>query len=181
MDRVTAIFVDGIGAAAATSGILNQLQGRIFALLYVQPNPMSLDDIAAELELSKSNVSVSIRGLVEWHLIRRVPIAGSRKDHYEAATDFWQLLREVIERRHRFSVRQVLVAVEESERVAGAAPSGAAERERAAFVRARLESLRAFFSVLDMSIAAFGQGKPLSPDELKKVSPIHSARLKRMR
>jgi DNA-binding transcriptional regulator GbsR (MarR family) len=182
MDRVTAIFVDGIGAAAATSGILNQLQGRIFALLYVQPRPMSLDDIAAELELSKSNVSVSIRGLVEWHLIRRVPIAGSRKDHYEAATDFWQLLREVIERRHRFSVRQVLVAVEESERVAGGvAPSAAAERERAAFVRARLESLRAFFSVLDMSIAAFGQGKPLSPDELKKVSPIHTARYKRMR
>ena len=36
MDRSTAIFVDGLGAAAATSGILSQLQGRIFALLYLQ-------------------------------------------------------------------------------------------------------------------------------------------------
>ena len=113
MDRVTAIFVDGIGAAAATSGIINQLQGRIFALLYLQPQAIALEDIAAHLELSKSNISVNIRGLVEWHLIRRVPVAGSRKDHYEAATDFWQLMREVIERRHRFSVRQVLVAVDE--------------------------------------------------------------------
>jgi len=33
MDRSTAFFVDGLGAAAATSGILSQLQGRIFALL----------------------------------------------------------------------------------------------------------------------------------------------------
>src|SRR5437016_5756052 len=29
MDRSTATFVDGLGAAAATSGILNQLQGRM--------------------------------------------------------------------------------------------------------------------------------------------------------
>ena len=54
MDRSTAIFVDGLGAAAATSGILNQLQGRIFALLYLQPRPIALEDIAAELEQSKS-------------------------------------------------------------------------------------------------------------------------------
>src|SRR3989441_7100618 len=82
MDRSTAIFVDGLGAAAATSGILNQLQGRIFALLYLQPRPIALEDIAAELEQSKSNVSVNIRGLVEWHLVRRMRVAGSRKDHY---------------------------------------------------------------------------------------------------
>ena len=53
MDRTTGIFVDGMGAAAATSGILNQLQGRIFALLYLQPRPIALEDIAAELEQSK--------------------------------------------------------------------------------------------------------------------------------
>ena len=88
MDRTTAIFVDGIGAAAATSGILNQLQGRIFALLYLQPCPLSLDDIAAELEQSKSNISVNIRSLVDWHLVRLTRLGGSRKDHYEAATDF---------------------------------------------------------------------------------------------
>src|SRR5215475_5292855 len=136
MDRVTAIFVDGIGAAAATSGVLNQLQGRIFALLYLQPKPMSLDDIAAELEQSKSNVSVQIRGLVEWHLVRRVAIGGSRKDHYQAATDFWRVMQEIFERRYRFNVRQVLVAVDESTR-AGESRGG----ERGVFVAGRLESL----------------------------------------
>jgi len=35
MDRATGIFVEGMGAAAATSGVLTQLQGRIFALLYL--------------------------------------------------------------------------------------------------------------------------------------------------
>src|SRR5215472_10310942 len=115
MERAIAIFVDGMGAAAATSGVLSQLQGRIFALLYLHDGPLALEDIAAELEQSKSNISVNIRGLVEWHLVRRTRVGGSRKDYYEAATDFWRLMQEVLERRHRFNVRQVLVAVDESE------------------------------------------------------------------
>ena len=177
MDRVTAIFVDGIGAAAATSGVLNQLQGRIFAFLYLQPRAMSLDDIAVELEQSKSNVSVQIRGLVEWHLVRRVAVGGSRKDHYEAATDFWRVMQEIFERRYRFNVRQVLVAVDESTRAASA--SGGRASERSAFVAARIESIRVFFSLLDASLAAFTQGKPFSAEEFKNVTPLEAARYRK--
>jgi DNA-binding transcriptional regulator GbsR (MarR family) len=42
MERSVGIFVDGIGTAAATSGILSQLQGRIFALLYLHATPLPL-------------------------------------------------------------------------------------------------------------------------------------------
>lgn len=174
MDRATAIFVDGIGAAAATSGILTSLQGRIFALLYLLAEPLSLDDVAAELEQSKSNVSVHIRGLADWHLVRRVPVGGSRKDHYEAITDFWRLMREMLERRYRFNVRQVLVAVEESTRASAAAstPAGKGERERALFIAQRLENMQAFFSVLDAGIAAFTQGQPVSSEVFQNVLPL---------
>ncbi|MGH7963489.1 MAG: GbsR/MarR family transcriptional regulator [Candidatus Binatia bacterium] len=183
MERALAIFVDGIGAAAATSGILTQLQGRIFALVYLQPRPLSLDEIATELEQSKSNVSVNIRGLIEWHLVRRVPVGGSRKDHYEAATDFWRLMQEMLERRYRFNVRQVLAAVDESTRTTteAAAPHTKVEREQAAFVAARLEGLRAFFAVLDTGIAAFTQGQPLSPEALKNVLPLVPAQTRQKR
>src|SRR5919108_4455679 len=133
MQRAMAIFVDGIGAAAATSGVLSQLQGRIFALLYLHDGPLALDDIAAELEQSKSNISVNIRGLVDWHLVRRTRVGGSRKDHYEAATNFWRVMQEIMERRFRWNVRQVLAAAAEAERAA--AGEG---RERHRFVEGRL-------------------------------------------
>ena|SRR5215469_16278531 len=116
MDRARAIFVDGIGAASATTGVLNQFQGRIFALLYLEPQALTLDDIARELEQSKSNVSVNIRAPVEWHLVRRVSVGGSRKDHYEAATDLWRVMQEIMERRFRWNFRQVLTTVEETTR-----------------------------------------------------------------
>src|SRR5438477_10219037 len=140
MDRSTAIFVDGLGAAAATSGILNQLQGRIFALLYLQPRPVALEDVAAALEQSKSNISVNIRGLVEWHLVRRVPVAGSRKDHYEAATNFWRVFQEIMERRFRWCVRQVLATIADAER----ALAEAGRREASPFLAGRLGGPRPF-------------------------------------
>src|ERR687887_2946331 len=118
MERMRAIFVDGVGAGAAPSGLVSQLQGRIFALLYLEPNPMSLDDIAAQLQQSKSNISTTIRGLVEWHLVRRVTVPGSRKDYYEAATDFWRVMQEIFERRFRWMVRQIVATVDETRRVA---------------------------------------------------------------
>ncbi|TMB01096.1 MAG: hypothetical protein E6J70_08870 [Deltaproteobacteria bacterium] len=164
MDRTTGIFVDGMGAAAATSGILNQLQGRIFGLLYLQPHPLSLEEIATDLEQSKSNISVNIRGLVDWHLVRRTRIAGSRKDHYEAAADFWRVMQEIMERRFRWNVRQVLATIAETERAVG---ETGGRRESAQFVTARVAGLRAFFAAIDAGLGAFAQGKPLDPAALR--------------
>src|SRR6185503_6671137 len=89
-----------------------------FALLYLETAPLSLDEISTALGQSKGNVSVSIRGLVDWHLVRRKPIAGSRRDHYEAATDLWRVMQEIMERRFRWNLRQVLSAAAEAQRVA---------------------------------------------------------------
>jgi len=167
MDRATGIFVDGIGAAAATSGILTQLQGRIFGLLYLQPRPLALDQIAGELEQSKSNISINIRGLVDWHLVRRTHVAGSRKDHYEAATDFWRVMKEIMERRFRWNLRQVLAAVAETERAAAEGRAGrGVDRE---FITRRLQTLRAFFAAVDAGIGAFAQGKSFAPETVQKV------------
>ena len=89
-------------------------------------------------------------------------------------------MQEIFERRYRFNVRQVLVAVDESTR-SGASVTGRAT-ERAAFVAARLDALRAFFSLLDTSLAAFtSQGKPLSAEEFKNVTPLEARRYRKMR
>src|SRR6266850_416437 len=139
-----------MGAAAATSGVLTQLQGRIFALLYLHRHPLALEEVAAELEQSKSNISVNIRGLVEWHLVRRTHVAGSRKDHYEAATDFWRVMQEIMERRFRWNLRQVLATIEETRRALGASDAAKRGNDRdTAFVAARLEALRAFVAAVD--------------------------------
>jgi DNA-binding transcriptional regulator GbsR (MarR family) len=170
MDRLTALFAEGMGAAAATSGILTQLQGRIFGLLYLQPGPMSLDELTDELQQSKSNVSVNVRGLVDWQLVRQLRIAGSRRDHYEAATDFWRVMQEILERRFRWNLRQVVAAAEETQRAAAATRStGKAAAERADFLGHRLAVLRDFFSAVDAGLSGFSRGESFTPQPLRRV------------
>src|SRR2546426_4065374 len=155
MDRLTGIFADGIGAAAATSGVLTQLQGRIFGLLYLQEEPLSLDEITDALQQSKSNVSVQVRGLVDWQLVRQVRVAGSRKDHYAAATDFWRVMQEILERRFRWNLRQVLATVDEAEHGVGAGRGEQSDE----FVRDRLNAMRDYFTAVDAGLGAFSRGE----------------------
>ncbi len=155
MDRATGIFVDGIGTAAATSGVLSPLGGRIFGLLYLHERPLALDEIATALEQSKSNISVNIRGLVEWHLVRH----------------FWRVFQEIMERRFRWCVRQVLATIADAER----ALADGGRREASPFLAGRLGALRLFFSAIDAGFGAFAQGKPLDPEVLKKVTPLAAA------
>jgi predicted transcriptional regulator len=153
MDPVVATFMEGMGTAAATAGFLNQLQGRIFGLLYLQEKPMSLDEIAQALQQSKSNVSVSVRKLVDWRLAQRVRLEGSRKDHYVAATNFWQVVVEIM--------RQVIAASEEAQRLADELGPG---RKGSAIPRAllaeRLDTIRNFFQALDGVLSSIGRETP---------------------
>ncbi len=165
-----------MGAAAASSGILTQAQARIFALLYLETEPLSLDDIAAELEQSKSNISINIRALVEWHLVRRKAVPGSRKDHYVAATDFFRAMQEIFERRFRWTVRQVLSAVKETEEEAAATGKGrASERERSELIQQRLAALHNFFSMIDVGIGAFVRGESFPAEDLRNAASLSAA------
>jgi DNA-binding transcriptional regulator GbsR (MarR family) len=176
IEDARAVFVDGMGAASATSGVLSQLQGRIFALLYLQDRPASLDEIAEGLSQSKSNVSTNIRGLVEWHLVRRVAVLNSRKDHYEAVADLWRVTQEIMERRFRWNIRQVIAACDETRRTAETErPWSRQAKSQRDFIEHRLEALRSFAAAVDAGIEAFSRGEPMAPPSVPAI-PIRSGR-----
>ena len=60
---------------------------------------MTAEDIAETLGMARSNVSNSIKELLAWNLIRRVPILGDRRDHFEAETDIWEVAARIATRR----------------------------------------------------------------------------------
>jgi len=70
---------------------VNRSVAQIHALLFLSPAPLPAEDISAELGIARSNVSNSLKELVGWRLIRRVPVAGDRREHFEAETDVWEM------------------------------------------------------------------------------------------
>ena len=67
--------------------------GQIYGLLYLAPRPLSLDDIAELLSISKASASTGTRQLVTWQAVKEVWVPGDRRDHFEALGDLRELLR----------------------------------------------------------------------------------------
>ena len=74
---------------------VNRSVSQIHALLYLSEKPLTAEDIAELLGLARSNVSNSIKELLAWNLIRRVPIRGDRREHFEAETDIWEMFARI--------------------------------------------------------------------------------------
>ena len=74
---------------------VNRSVSQIHALLYLSERPLTADEIAGVLGLARSNVSNSIRELLAWDLIRRVPVRGDRREHFEAETDIWEIAMRI--------------------------------------------------------------------------------------
>ena len=78
---------------------VNRSVAQIQALLYLSEAPLTAEQIADTLSLARSNVSNSLKELLAWKLIRRVPVMGDRRDHYEAETDLWEMVTRIAQGR----------------------------------------------------------------------------------
>jgi DNA-binding transcriptional regulator GbsR (MarR family) len=78
---------------------VNRSVAQIHALLYLSERPLTAEEIAETLGIARSNVSNSLKELIVWKLIRRVPVLGDRRDHYEAETDIWQMVTRIAQGR----------------------------------------------------------------------------------
>jgi DNA-binding transcriptional regulator GbsR (MarR family) len=95
---ITERFVLHWGEMAARWGI-NRTVAQIHALLYLAEQPLHAEDIAAALQVARSNVSTSLRELQNWDLVKVVHLMGDRRDHYETLHDPWDVLRVIVRER----------------------------------------------------------------------------------
>jgi DNA-binding transcriptional regulator GbsR (MarR family) len=78
---------------------VNRTVAQLHALAFLLGRPMHAEEIAAILQVARSNVSNSLRELENWKLVRVVHLTGDRRDHYETAKDPWELLRIIVRER----------------------------------------------------------------------------------
>lgn len=83
-------FVAHWGDLGSQWGV-NRSVAQIHALLFISDRPLTAEEIAETLGLARSNVSNSLKELLGWKLIERVPILGDRRDHFTAQGDIWEM------------------------------------------------------------------------------------------
>lgn len=90
--------------------------GRIWALLFLSPNPLSAQELCTRLQLSTGSVSMSLSELQRWGAVRKRPVQGERREHYEAEPDIWSTVARVLEQREVREIDQVREAIELAQR-----------------------------------------------------------------
>lgn len=90
---------------------VNRSVAQIQALLFLSERPLTAEDIADKLGMARSNVSNSLKELLTWKLIHRVPVLGDRRDHYEAETDLWQMATKVAQGRKAREIDPMVKAI----------------------------------------------------------------------
>jgi HTH-type transcriptional regulator, glycine betaine synthesis regulator len=106
-------FIESVGRTTQGFG-LGRIIGQLYALLFFSPDPMSLDDMADELKVSKGSISTNVRELEKWGAVKQVWVKGSRKDFYEAEVDFMRILKGGILPFFRRKFNSSLITIAES-------------------------------------------------------------------
>ena len=119
---------------------VNRSVAQIHALLYLSDRPLPADEIADELGIARSNVSISIKELQGWGLIRLAHVMGDRRDHFEAIQDITQLFRVVVEERKRRELDPTIALLRQC--------VAEDDARTPAHVRQRLKSTLAFLEML---------------------------------
>ena len=87
---------------------INRTVAQIHALLYISPQPLNAEEIAATLSVARSNVSTSLKELQGWGIVKLIHVMGDKRDHFESMKDVWEMFRVVLDERKKREIDPTL-------------------------------------------------------------------------
>lgn len=153
MDPVTQVrdrFVLHWGEMARLWGI-SKTMGQVHALLYITGTQWTAEDIMEQLQISRGNVSMTLKELQAWGLVGRSHHLGERKEYYQAERDVWEIFHRVAAERKRRELDPTHVALKECVDLLRDAPDSPQTQE----TRERIERLREFMGAIEQLYQQF--------------------------
>ena len=154
-------FVLHFGEMGSRWGI-NRTVGQIYALLFVAQRPLNADELVAQLGLSRSNVSMGLKELESWRLVRLSHLPGDRREYYAAPEDVWAIFRTLAEERQRREVEPTLSVLRDA---ILASPTSAEERH----AQARMRQMHDLIELLTTWFADVRKLTPSTQQQLLKM------------
>ena len=161
LPALTQSFVLHFGEMGGRWGI-NRTVGQIYALLFVSDRPLHADDITEKLGVSRSNVSMGLRELQAWRLVRLEHLPGDRRDYFSAPQDVWSIFRTLAEERQRREIDPTLSMLRAS----------LLETPESAEERHAQERMREMYELIERVTDWFEEVRKLSPETLTRLMDL---------
>lgn len=142
--------------------------GRIWALLYLAPEPLGAAEIGEQLRMSTGAVSMALSELSKWGAVKKTWRPGERRDYYEAETSIGRLVQKVLRERELSLVQEFAEVLAVADRKLSEQPP---ENEAdVAFKRQRLHELQALAKLGESLLSALVSGRSIDPAPLLRVA-----------
>jgi HTH-type transcriptional regulator, glycine betaine synthesis regulator len=163
-------FTEGLSQISRFWGFPKGM-GAIFAVLYLSPVPLPLDEIVSQTGLTKGAISTEVRTLARMGLVHRSSKLADRKDYYEAESDFYKSIRSILKERQNSEFDNAVRSVGETlAKLNAGEVSG--DSEEIKFIRQRVQALQEFFDALDSLTRAVVKLESLGLSNVSKILSV---------
>ena len=147
-----AIFIEGMGGIGEFWGIARAM-GQLWAVLYLNPDPMTMDQLVQAVGITKGHASTNLRQLLRLGLVTKRRRPGDRKEYYTPQSDLWAFARSILRERQKQEFDQALASTQEALAVLET------QRVRVLpadydFLRQRLHAIKDFHGTIDRTVGA---------------------------
>ncbi|NMM27902.1 MAG: GbsR/MarR family transcriptional regulator [Glaciimonas sp.] len=163
LSPLTQRFILHFGEMGSRWGI-NRTVGQIYALLYVQSKPLNADEIVEYLSFSRSNVSMGLKELQSWRLVKLLHQPGDRREYFEPPKDIWDIFKALLEERRRREVEPTLSMLRDA----------LLENPSSASDKIAQQRMREMYDLIELSTSWFDDVQRLSPETLASLMKMGS-------
>lgn len=157
-------FVLHFGEMGSRWGI-NRTVGQIYALLFIAERPLNADEIAETLNFSRSNVSMGLKELGAWNLVRMQHLPGDRRDYFSTPDDVWAIFRTLAEERRKREIDPTLSMLREA---LLHQPDSPAERHA-------LERMRQMHDLIELATQWFDDIRRMPSEDMRQLMKLGGA------
>jgi len=111
-------FIQSWGVLGSAWGI-NRTMSQIHALLLTSSEALSAEDIMESLKVSRGNVNMNVRALIEWGLVKKEFVAGERKEFFVADKKVDNIARQIVRERRKRELEPILATMDDLKAVKG--------------------------------------------------------------
>jgi DNA-binding transcriptional regulator GbsR (MarR family) len=116
LDEAKNKYIQTWGSLATSWGI-NKTMAQVHALLLVSTKPLSAEDIMEILQISRGNVNMNVRALIDWGIVTKEFIVGERKEFFVADKDIWELFKQITKERKKREIEPIIKVLQELQQV----------------------------------------------------------------
>jgi len=165
LTKIKKDFTEGLSQISRFWGFPKGM-GAIFAVLYLSPTPLALDEIVSETGLTKGAISTEIRALARMGLVHRSTKLGDRKDYYSAETDFYAAIRSILQERQSGEFDRAVRSVKET---LARMDENWVDDDEWKFTYERVQALQGFFDAIDSLTKAVVRLEKLGISNVTKI------------